>query len=63
MLFPSLPSELVRVLLVSSVLNAARVSAGPAVNVALQASFNSPPYLLELLLVTTRNSESMRHGG
>lgn len=28
------------------------VSAAPAVNVALQASFNSAPYLLELLLVT-----------
>ena len=57
-----LPSELVHVLLVSSVLKAARVSAGPAVNVALQASFNSPPYLLELLLVTTRNSKSRRQG-
>ena len=26
--------------------------AGPSVNVALQASFNAPPYILELLLVT-----------
>lgn len=29
-----------------------RVAASPSVNVALQASFNSPPYLLELLFVT-----------
>ena len=50
-----LPRELARLLLISSVLNASRVSADLAVNVALQASFNSPPYLLELLLVTTRN--------
>lgn len=57
-----LPWELARFLLISSVLNASRVSGGPAVNVALQASFNSPPYLLELLLVTTRNFPRIRHG-
>ncbi len=55
------PWELVCVLLVSSALNCVRVSAGPAVNVALEASFNSPPYLLELLLVTTRFSAGIRH--
>ena len=57
-----LPTGLLHLLLVSSALNGARVAAGPAVNVALQASFNSPPYLLELLLVTTRHSISVKHG-
>lgn len=33
------------------------VVAGAAVNVRLQASFNSPPYLLELLLVTIKRPE------
>ena len=47
--------------LISSVLNGARVSAGSAVNVALQASFNSPPYLLELLSVTTDISVDIGH--
>lgn len=54
--------ELVYVSIISSALNCARVSAGPAVNVALQASFNSSPYLLELLLVTTSISARKRHG-
>lgn len=31
-----------------------RVAASPSVNVALQASFNSAPYLLELLFVTVK---------
>lgn len=42
------------------------VFAGAAVNVGLQASFNSPPYLLELLLVTIKrpgNFETQRANG
>ena len=46
-----LPAELLGVLLVSSSSTARRVLAGPSVNVALQASFSAPPYILELLLV------------
>lgn len=38
--------------LISVIALSRSVSATPAVNVALQASFNSAPYLLELLLVT-----------
>lgn len=47
-----LPSELLGVLLVSSSFTTRHALAGPTVNVALQASFNAPPYILELLLVT-----------
>lgn len=36
------------------------VFAGVAVNVGLQASFNSPPYLLELLLVTIKRPQNSR---
>ena len=32
--------------------NIGHVLASPSVNVALQASFSAPPYILELLLVT-----------
>ena len=49
-----LPSELLGVLLGSSSFTARHVLAGPTVNVALQASFNAPPYILELLLVTLK---------
>ncbi|KAG8529329.1 uncharacterized protein KY384_005965 [Bacidia gigantensis] len=41
--------ELVRLLSFAIVLSARLVLAGPSINVALQASFASPPYLLELL--------------
>lgn len=44
-----LPSELLTLLLVSSSSIAWHALAGPTVNVALQASFNAPPYILELL--------------
>lgn len=45
-----LPGELLAIaLLSSSNIALRRVVAGPSVNVELQASFNSPPYLLELL--------------
>lgn len=47
-----LPPELLGVLLASSCFPARHALAGPTVNVALQASFNAPPYILELLLVT-----------
>ena len=43
--------EALGLLLVSS-LRAPYAAAGPSINVALQASFPAPPYLLELLLVT-----------
>ena len=35
------------------------VQADKAVNVALQASFHSPPFLLELLLVTIKLSRTL----
>lgn len=47
-----LPSELLAVLLGVSSFTAKYAFAGPTVDVALQASFNAPPYILELLLVT-----------
>ncbi|KAL9125567.1 MAG: hypothetical protein Q9217_005248, partial [Psora testacea] len=49
MLFSSLPQELIGLLLLSTSSGIQRAIANPAVNVALQASFNAPPYLLELL--------------
>lgn len=49
-----LPSELLGVLLVLSPFTARHIFAGPTVNVALQASFNAPPYILELLLVALK---------
>ncbi|KAL8829521.1 MAG: hypothetical protein Q9191_001972 [Dirinaria sp. TL-2023a] len=50
MLFTQLPRELLAVaLLSSSPWFSYRAIAAPSVNVALQASFHSPPYLLELL--------------
>lgn len=39
------------------------IFAGAAVNVELQASFNSPPYLLELLLVTIKHLQNSRREG
>ena len=45
-----LPSEVLALLGLSFTVQ--HVSAAPTVNVALQASFNAPPYILELLLVT-----------
>ena len=53
-----LPSELLGVLLVSSSRLVQYAIAGPTVNVALQASFNAPPYILELLSVTLKLSIS-----
>ena len=47
-----LPSELLGFILGLSSFKAQYAYAGPTVNVALQASFNAPPYILELLLVT-----------
>lgn len=44
-----LPWELLGSILIANTWLAKGVTAGPAVNVALQASFDSPPYLLELL--------------
>lgn len=46
-----LPPKLLGVLLSLSC-NIGHVLASPSVNVALQASFSAPPYILELLLVT-----------
>ena len=51
MRFNLLPPELLGLLLASGSLFPRCSVAGPAVNVALQASFNAPPYILELLLV------------
>ena len=47
-----LPIELLGFILGLSSFEAQYAYAGPTVNVALQASFNAPPYILELLLVT-----------
>ena len=47
-----LPSELLGFILGLSSFGSQYAHAGPTVNVALQASFNAPPYILELLLVT-----------
>ena len=47
--FQKLPWELLGGLVFSIIWIADGVTAGPAVNVALQASFDSPPYMLELL--------------
>lgn len=44
-----LPSELLGVLLGLSSFTAKYTFASPTVNVALEASFNAPPYILELL--------------
>lgn len=52
MRFNLLPPELLGLLLASGAFHNQRVSASPAVNVALQASFNAAPYILELLFVT-----------
>ena len=56
-----LPSELLGVLLASPWFSARHALAGPTVNVALQASFDAPPYILELLLVTQIPDEAL-HG-
>ena len=45
-----LPAELLGLLLSAS-LTVRHPLASPSVNVALQASFDAPPYILELLLV------------
>lgn len=50
MLLQLLPWGLIASLLIST----QEALASTAVNVALQASFHSPPYLLELLLVTIK---------
>lgn len=50
MLLYLLPWELIAILIIPP----QEASASTAVNVALQASFHSPPYLLELLLVTIK---------
>ena len=50
MLLNLLPWELIATLLIPTPV----ALASTAVNVALQASFRSPPYLLELLLVTIK---------
>ena len=47
-----LPPELLGFILGLSSFKAQYAFASPTVNVALQASFNAPPYILELLLVT-----------
>ena len=44
-----LPSELLGALLGLSSFGGQYAFGGPSVNVALQASFNAPPYILELL--------------
>lgn len=46
-----MPAELLGLLFILGPLISLPVSASPAVNVALQASFNAPPYILELLSV------------
>ncbi len=56
MRFNILPPELLRLLIVSGAFIARYGAASPAVNVALQASFNAPPYILELLSVTFMSS-------
>lgn len=48
-----LPPELLGVLLATFSFNARPISGSAAVNVALQASFNAPPFILELLFVTS----------
>ena len=45
-----LPAELL-ICLFSASVNLRPTFASPSVDVALQASFNAPPYILELLLV------------
>ena len=48
MFIASFPQELLGLLLLTtSIIDHA--AAGPSVNVALQASFDAPPYILELL--------------
>ena len=47
--FQRLPWELLGGIIYSSIWLTNGIAAGPAVNVALQASFDSPPYMLELL--------------
>lgn len=56
MLLYLLPWELIATLLFPS----QEVLASTAVNVALRASFHSPPYLLELLLVTIKPPQIWR---
>ena len=51
-----LPSELLGFLLASSILPYRIALASSVVNVALQASFNASPYILELLFVTSTYS-------
>ncbi len=53
MRFNLLPPELLGLLLISGPLHNQQVLASPTVNVALQASFNAAPYILELLFVTS----------
>ncbi len=56
MLLYSLPKELIGLLFLVITPNRHGTLADPAVNVALQASFNAPPYILELLLVVQSGS-------
>ena len=58
-----LPSEVLEVLLGLSSFIAQYAFAGPTVNVALQASFNAPPYILELLLVNLKIRKQLCMGG
>ncbi|KAL8794549.1 MAG: hypothetical protein Q9195_002884 [Heterodermia aff. obscurata] len=53
-----LPWELLGGLIFSSIWLTDGVTAGPAVNVALQASFGSPPYMLELLETAAEENSS-----
>ena len=56
-----LPSELLGFIFGLSVFKAQSAFASPTVNVALQASFNAPPYILELLLVTLNIQIQLLH--
>ena len=47
-----LPPELLGLLFFSGTFITRKALASPTVNVALQASFDAPPYILELLQVT-----------
>ena len=63
MLLSSLPQELLGLLLITTSFNVRRVEASPSVNVALQASFDAPPYILELLFVLSIHSIRAKYGG
>ena len=54
-----LPCGLAATFLATLCLIPGHVAAGPSVNVAMQAAFPAPPYLVELLYVVTRELESL----